>query len=298
VEPPGNESLTAEQFADVLPGVDALIAGGEPVTADLMAVAPTLRVIARVGVGYDSVDLNAATARGIVVTITPGTNHDSVAEHAFALLLAVARRIAVNDALIRRGIWNRAIVRPLRGQVLGLVGLGRIGRAMVPRALAFGMEVVACDPRLDPAFDAGHGVRRLPFPELLSIADVVSLHLPLTETTRALFDRQTFERMKPGALLINTARGGLVVEADLFEALRSGHLAGAGLDVTDPEPPLPDNPLLTLPNVVMAPHIGGVDSKSLADMAERAARCVVELREGGWPEECLVNPELGPGWRW
>ena len=298
VDWPGQRPLSIDDYRAVLPETVAVIAGGEPITADLMDVAPQLRVIARTGVGYDAVDLPAAIARKIAVTITPGTNQESVAEHAFALLLALKRRIAENDRIIRAGGWDRTTVQPLRGQVLGLVGLGRIGRAMVPRALAFGMPVVAFEPILDPEFNARWDIEPMGLAELLKRADVVSLHLPLTETTRGLFHKEVFDRMKRGAILLNTARGGLVIEDDLYEALTSGHLSGAGLDVFDPEPPSPANPLLQLPNVVSSPHMGGIDSKAMDDMATLAARCIVDLHEGRWPSECVVNPEIHDGWRW
>lgn len=298
IEPPGADALTAEQFAALLPEADALIAGGEPVTADSMAASDRLRVIARVGVGYDAVDIDAATRRGVVVTITPGTNQESVAEHAFALMLAVTRRIAENDARVRQGRWDRVILSPLRGRTLGLLGLGRIGRAMVPRARAFGMDVIVHELLPTDEFDAQHGIRRVSFADLIRESDVLSLHTPLTPATRGLFAKDVFDRMKPGSVLINTARGGLVVEPDLRDALTAGPLAGAGLDVLDREPPDPANPLLTLPNVVLAPHLGGIDSRALADMADLAARCVVTLRDGGWPTDCIVNPELAPGWSW
>ncbi|MBX6314095.1 MAG: phosphoglycerate dehydrogenase [Isosphaeraceae bacterium] len=294
----GGATLTREQISAALPAADAMIAGGEPLTADMMDLAPNLRVIARTGVGYDAIDLAAATARKIAVTITPGTNQGSVAEQTFALILALTRRITINDRAIRAGVWDRTMPLPLRGQTLGLVGLGRIGRAVASRARAFEMRVVAYDPISDPAFDAQYGLLRVELPELLAQADIVSLHLPLTPATRGLFNRETFARMKPGAILINTGRGGLVVEHDLYESLVSGHLAGAGLDVTDPEPPRPDNPLISLPNVVISPHIGGIDTRSMADMAELAARCIVDLYQGRWPADCVVNGELAEGWHW
>ncbi len=298
VEPPGNDNLTPEQQRELMPQCDAVIAGGEPIGADLIAASERLRVIARVGVGYDAVDVPAATKHGVVVTITPGTNEGSVAEHAFALMLGVARQVARLDALVRRGEWERPVARPLRGQTLGLVGLGRIGKAMVPRAQAFGMRVVACDPVADPDFDFQHGLKRLSLDDLLRESDIVSLHAPMTETTRHLIDARAFGVMRPGAMLINTSRGGLVDEAALIDALRAGKVQGAGLDVFDPEPPLPDNPLLTMPNVVLAPHIGGQDDRSLADMAALACQCVVDLSKGLWPEGCIVNRELGPNWHW
>jgi phosphoglycerate dehydrogenase-like enzyme len=166
------------------------------------------------------------------------------------------------------------------------------------RALAFGMPAVAFSRRADFDPGADPGIVRLALEDLLGESDAVSLHLPLTAATRGLFDRRAFARMRPGAIFINTARGGLVVEADLIESLASGHLGGAGLDVLDAEPPRPDNPLLAMPNVVLSPHIAGIDAMALDDMAEQAARCVIALYRGGWPEGCVLNEELRPGWRW
>lgn len=298
IDPEGGDVLPEPVLREALPECEAIVAGGERLSAELIASCPRLRVIARTGVGYDAVDVPAATERKVVVTITPGTNQESVAEQAFGLLLAVTRRVAQNDRIIRAGGWDRTIALPLREKTLGLVGLGRIGRAMVPRARAFGMRVVAFDAVLDPAFDAEHQVTRRSLDDLLAESDVVSLHLPLTESTRDLIDDARLSRMKPGAILINTARGGLVDEEALHRALTSGHLAGAGLDVYKVEPPPLDNPLIALPNVVSSPHIGGVDTRSMADMAEMASRCIVDLKEGRWPAECVVNPEVGTGWAW
>ncbi len=301
VEPPGEEMLAEDELRAILPDCDAMIAGGESITGPIMDVSPRLRAIARTGVGYDAVDVAAATARGIAVTITPGTNHDSVAEQAFALLLAMTRRIAVNDRIVRAGGWERTLADPVRGKVMGLVGLGRIGRAMVPRARAFGLGVLAFDPdaRADAEFDGVWNLRRAStLEELLAGSDVVSLHLPLGPSTYRLFDARLFASMKPGAYFLNTSRGGLVDESALLAALESGRLAGAGLDVLDPEPPDPASPLLQHPAVVVSPHLGGIDTKSMADMAELAARCVVDLAADRWPGPCAVNAELGRGWCW
>jgi phosphoglycerate dehydrogenase-like enzyme len=298
IDPAGGPALNESELRTYLPDADAILAGGEHLTAAMLDLAPRLRAIARVGVGYDLVDIPGATARGIPVTITPGANQDSVAEQTFALLLAVARYVAKNDREIKVGGWDRSLPRPLRGATLGLLGLGRIGRAVATRALAFGMNVVAFDTVPPSDFEQRHGIRRLGFEELLAESDVISIHLPLTETTRGLFRSETLALMRPGSILINTARGALIVESDLYECLVTGHLAGAGLDVMDREPPNPSNPLLTLPNVVISPHLGGMDTKGLADMASMAAQCVVDLHRGHWPEGCVVNSELGPGWRW
>jgi D-3-phosphoglycerate dehydrogenase len=298
LDPPGDHRLSEADLIAAMPEADALLAGGDPVTARMIEVAPRLRAIARAGVGYESVDLATATARRIPVAITPGANHASVAEQVFALLLALTRNVLPLDRSIRAGGWDRRAVRPLRGTTMGIVGLGRIGRAVATRAVAFGMQVVACEGQGDPEFEGRYGIRRLALEDLLAESDVVSVHLPQSVSTRGLFDRRAFARMRPGSLFINTARGGLVVEADLAESLASAHLAGAGLDVMESEPPDPGNPLLAMPNVVLSPHIGGVDTTALDDMAEQAARCVIDLFRGRWPEGCVVNDELRQGWRW
>jgi phosphoglycerate dehydrogenase-like enzyme len=257
-----------------------------------------LRVIARTGVGYDLIDVAAATAHRVAVTITPGTNQESVAEHTWALILALARRIVANDRVVHGAGWDRALVKPARGMTLGLVGMGRIGRAVAVRARAFRVRVVAFDAIRDAEFDERHGIERLPLDELLACSDVVSLHVPLTPATHGMVNREFLAKMPPKSYLINTSRGGLVVEADLRDALRSGHLAGAGLDVLNHEPPEPGNPLLGLPNVILSPHVAGTDTQSMRDMVELAASTIVELHQNHWPVDCVVNSELRGGWRW
>ena len=292
VYPDGDGTLTEAQLRKLLPMADVAMAGSERYSPDILTLAPRLKIIARTGVGYDAIDVPAASARGIAVTIAPGTNQESVAEQAFGLLLAITRKIAYYDRVIREGRWERDVVSPIRGKTLGLVGLGRIGRAMVPRAVAFGMNVVAFDLARDDEFDLKHGLQRVLFERLLAESDVVSLHLPATAETRGIINRETLAKMKPGAILLNTARGPLVNESDLLDALNSGRIAGAGLDVFDPEPPLPTNPLLKHPHVVSSPHVAGIDSKSMDDMATLAAQCMVEVAKGTWPVACMVNPEL------
>jgi len=298
VDPDGDFALTSDQLRPHLAGIDAAIAGGERWTPDLFELAPKLRVIARTGVGYDLIDVAAATAHRVAVTITPGTNQDSVAEQTWALLLALARRIVPNDRIIHDGGWDRALATPVRGMTLGLVGMGRIGRAVALRARAFRARVVAFDTVLDAEFDERNGIERLSLDHLLACSDVVSLHVPLTEVTCGMVNRDFLAKMPPGSYLINTSRGGLVVEADLRDALRSGHLAGAGLDVLNREPPEPGNPLLGLPNVILSPHIAGTDTQSMRDMAELAVSTIVELHQNHWPVDCVVNSELRGGWRW
>ena len=298
IDPEGDLALTHEQLQKYLPMADAMLAGGEHLTSDLFDLAPWLRVVARTGVGYDLIDLQAATCHNIVVTITPGTNHDSVAEQTFALILALCRNIVSNDRTIHAHGWDRRLVAPVRGKTLGLIGLGRIGQAVAVRARAFAMKIVTCDPLADPRIMEQLQIQRVGLDELVVRSDIISLHVPLTDATRGMINRGFLSRMHSGSLLINTARGGLVDETDLRDSLLSGHLAGAGLDVLNHEPPEPGNPLLGLPNVVLSPHIAGTDLQSMSDMAELAASTVVQLYRNQWPAGCVVNQELQQGWRW
>jgi phosphoglycerate dehydrogenase-like enzyme len=297
VFPPRAAQLTEEELFEQLAGVSATVAGSEPYTRRVLEAHPDLRVIARAGVGYDAVDVAAATERGVAVTITPGTNHDAVAEHTFALLLALAKGLIARHHGTRTGQWPRHATLPLRGRTLGLVGLGRIGKAVAVRGAAFGMRLAAFEPLPDPAFIRQYGVTLLPLDRLLAESDYLTLHLPLTPESRHLINRQTLALMKPTAFLINTSRGGLVSEADLLEALRSGRLAGAGLDVFEEEPPAP-GPLFALDNVVLTPHAAGVDLQSLDDMALSAAQAVVALSRGEWPAEKVVNPQVRVRFQW
>jgi phosphoglycerate dehydrogenase-like enzyme len=298
IDPVGDFALTADELRKYLPRADAMLAGGERLTTEMFDIAPWLRVIARTGVGYDLIDLKAASSHNVVVTITPGTNQDSVAEQTFALLLALCRSIVTNDRTIHQGGWDRQLVAPVRGKTLGLVGLGRIGQAVAVRASAFGMKIVAYDPLADGAFDDRYQIRRVSLDDLLGQSDIVSLHAPLTESTRGMVNRTFLAKMRPGSMLLNTARGGLIVESDLRDSLVSGHLAAAGLDVLNHEPPEPGNPLLGLSNVVLSPHIAGTDQQSMSDMAVLAAQTIVDLYHNHWPTVCVVNSEIQQGWRW
>jgi phosphoglycerate dehydrogenase-like enzyme len=298
IDPQGDFALNSTQIGSYLPHIDAMLAGGERMGRDQFAAAPKLRAIARTGVGYDLIDMAAATEHRIAVTITPGTNQESVAEQTVAFLLALARRIVSNDRIIHGGGWDRALVTPIRGMTLGLVGLGRIGRAVAERARAFRMRILAVDQVRDAEFDRQYGIERVNLHELLAQSQIVSLHVPLCAETRGMVDGEFLARMRPGSYLVNTSRGGLVVEADLAAALKTGHLAGAGLDVLNHEPAEAGNPLLGLPNVILSPHIAGTDTQSMQDMAELAATTIVELFHNRWPAECVVNSELREGWCW
>jgi phosphoglycerate dehydrogenase-like enzyme len=283
---------------DELRGINAVIATGERYSDAVMAASPELRVIARAGVGYDRVDIPAATKHNKVVTITPTANHEAVAELALALLFAAAKRILPNDRATRRGEWPRKPLHPLRTRTIGVFGLGRIGRSLAVRCLALGMKVIATEQFPDRAFVERHGIELVDFDTLLARSDYLSVHCPLTDETRGLFNRAAFAKMKQDAVFMNTARGPLMNEADLLESLKSGHLRAAALDVFEQEPPSPDNPLFQLDNVVCAPHIAGADDLSLEAMGVEAAQCIVELFQGRWPEAAVVNAELKGKWKW
>jgi D-3-phosphoglycerate dehydrogenase / 2-oxoglutarate reductase len=292
-----DHQMVEDELLAALDDIDAALAGSEPYNARVIAARPQLRVIARVGVGYDAVDVPAATAHGIAVTTTPGANHDSVAEHTFALLLGLSRDLVPQHLGVKSGGWPRRSTLPLRGAALGIAGLGRIGKAVALRGEAFGMKLLAYDPYPDHAFAAAHGITLMPFDQLLAESDFLSLHLPVSAETHHLINRQTLKRMKPTAFLVNTARGALVNEVDLLEALRAGRLAGAGLDVFEQEPP-GKSPLFELDNVLLTPHGAGTDRKSRDDMALSAAEAIVALSRGQWPAEKVVNPEVRPTFRW
>ena len=290
--------LSNDEMVSELEGVSATIAGGERYTPAIMDQLPDLRVIARAGVGYDAVDVPAATQRTIAVTITPHANHECVAELTLALMFSLAKRIIVNDRDTRAGGWAREPLGAIRGKTLGIVGLGRIGRSLAVRAKALGMQVLAYDAYPNAEDAQRLGVELVEWGSLLEASDYVSLHCPLTDDNRNLFNADTFAKMKPGSRLINMARGGLVVEADLLNALKSGQLAGAGLDVFQQEPPAADNPLFVLDNVVLSPHLGGADEISMVRMGVDAAQSIVDLQRGEWPADSVVNQTLQADWQW
>jgi phosphoglycerate dehydrogenase-like enzyme len=298
VYPRLRKSLSEEELLNELKGVAASIAGFEPYTRRIIESSPELRVIARNGVGYDAVDVAAATEHGIPVTATPGVNQESVAEHTFALMLAVARAVVPQHTAIHDGGWRRIAGVPLRGRTLGLIGLGRIGREVALRAAAFRMRVLAYEVMPDLRFVEQQRITLVPLDQLLAESDFVSLHIPLSNESRHLIDARALSRMKPTAFLINTARGGLVCEADLVQALRDGRIAGAGLDVFTDEPPAPDHPLRQLENVVCMAHTAGIDLQARDDMAMLAAAAIVALSRGQWPEHQIINPECRARFRW
>jgi phosphoglycerate dehydrogenase-like enzyme len=283
------------EVAALLDGAVGAIVSTDPFDATVFAAAPALRVIARVGVGTDSIDLEAATAAGVVVTVTPGANQETAADHAVALILASVRRVVEHDAAVRRGEWPRGgTLTPwdLFGATVGLVGYGGIGRAVGKRLAGFGVELLVADP----AVDGVHGARVVELDELLRRAQVVSLHAPLTPGTRALIGAHELALMREDAILVNTSRGGLVDEPALAEALAAGSIRAAALDVFNDEPLIPQA-LLTGTNVTMTPHIGGLSDRSIRRMTALATESVVRVLGGDPDPDTVVNPAALNGGR-
>jgi glyoxylate reductase len=257
---------------------------GDRVDEELLdAAGPSLRAIAQFGVGYDNLDVAACTRRGIPVGNTPGVLSETTAEIAWALLMAAARRITEAERYVRAGRWGKGDMNDLMGvdvsgATLGIVGFGRIGQAMARLAQGFRMTILYCQHhRAEPAVEAALGATMVSFEELLERSDVVSVHAPLTAETRHLMDARAFERMKPGAILVNTSRGGLVDQVALLAALDAGHLRAAALDVTDPEPLPADHPLVGRDDVIVIPHIG---SNTLATRVKMGRMCSQNLLAG------------------
>lgn len=258
----------------------AVIAGTEPLSADLIGCAPGLGIIARTGVGYDNVDLRAAEGRGIKVCVTPGANRQSVAELTLGLLIDAARGIVAGDRSVRSGGWTQTSGRELAGSTVGLIGLGTIGQAVAAMTLGIGMRVLAYDTEPDDAFVADHEIELCGLEDLLRRSDFVSIHVALSQSSRGMIDRAAFALMKKGAYLINTARGGIVDEIALADALSSGHLGGAALDVLAKEPLPADHPLRSAPNVTITPHIAGATAEARMRSSQMAAGQVIDFLAG------------------
>ncbi|MEV7090524.1 phosphoglycerate dehydrogenase [Streptomyces sp. NPDC093085] len=284
---PSTHPLPEARLATEAAEITALVVGLDPVTAAVFEAAPRLKVVAKHGVGTDNIDLDAARERGVRVVNAPGTNTGAVADQTFALLLAVARKIVPAHVSVTEGRWDRFFGRELAGRTLGVVGFGRIGQAVARRARGFDMEVVAYDPHLPPEVFAEAGVRSAPFPDLLPACDAITLHLPLAPDAGPLLGRQELAALRPGALVLNTARGGLVDEEALAELLHSGHLGGAGIDVFSAEPPA-GNPLLGAPNTVLTPHCAAFGDQANRAMGMAVATDVVRVLRGEPPRNAVV----------
>jgi phosphoglycerate dehydrogenase-like enzyme len=289
---PKRTRRTRDEMVELVDGVHAAIVSTDPFDAVVLESASRLRVIARVGVGTDSIDLEAAARNHVAVCTTPGANTASTADHTVALMLAALRRVPQHDRAIRDGGWERtgaATGWELGGATVGLVGYGAIGRQVRRRLSGFGVHVLVCDPFL------GHtpGVERVSLEQLLADSDVVSLHLPLTESTRGLLDRRRLALLRPHAVLVNTARGALVDEEALADALERGGLRAAALDVLALEPP-GQTRLSALDNVVLTPHVAGLSEPSVREMTRRATDDVLAVLSGSEPAGRVSTGEVTP----
>jgi D-3-phosphoglycerate dehydrogenase len=290
--PPGTE----EEFAKAARDADALYAKGRRITKRMIDGLERCKVIALGSVGVDSVDVGAATARGIPVTNVPDTFIEEVADHAMMLILAAFRRLVVQDRLVREGRWREGRPMLLRyprlmGQTLGLIAFGHVARAVAIRARAFGVHMLAYDPYVEELVMSQYGVEPASLTELLQRSDIVSMHAPSTPDAHHLLTEEHFRLMKPSALFINTGRGPTVDESALIKALQEGWIAGAGLDVLEQEPPLPANPLLGMDNVILTAHVASASARFDPARLRRVGHEIALVLSGRWPRSC-VNPSV------
>ena len=286
------EKPTPEAILQVAREADAVLVTYAKVTANIIGQMTRCRIISRFGIGVDNVDIPAATKAGIVVTRVPDYCIDEVSDHTMALLLALARKIPFANSRAHAGRWEMPAVVPiyrLRGSVLGLVGFGRIPQLVAPKAKAFGLRVVSYDPLVSKETMTDAGVEKVDFSELVRVSDYISIHAPLVPETNSLFNADVFCKMKPTAYLINTARGSIVHEEALAQALDRGQLAGAALDVLSQEPPS-NSPLFGRDNVILTPHMSFYSAESLIDLQRKASEEVVRVLSGEAPINPL-NPE-------
>ena len=283
--------LRSSELLPLVKDLDGFIAGLDQIDSSVIEAAARLQVIARYGVGIDQVDVQAATRRGIVVTNTPGANSVAVAELTIGLMLALGRRICRADQATRSGEWPRYSGVGLRGKTVGLVGFGAIGREVATRLKAFGCRIVVADPCVGADCADTYQVQLVPLDELLSFSDFVSLHASLNSTTSNMVDSAFLQKLKQGAFLVNTARGELIEEKALQDALEKGHLAGAALDCFRKEPPPPDHPLLRLPQVMVTPHTGSHTDEATNAMGWMSLKACLAVLRGERPAH-VVNPEV------
>lgn len=288
--------LSPGELMAAIPAYDALIIrSGTQVSAGVIAAADNLRVIARAGVGIDNIDLAAATRRGIIVVNAPTGNVSAAAEHTLALLMALARHIPAAQVSMARGQWDRKAFMgvELRDKTLGTIGLGRVATQVVRRATGLSMRALSYDPYVSSGYASNVGAELVSLERLLAESDFITIHLPLTESTHGMLGRERLAQCKPGARIINTARGGIIDEAALLAALDSGHLAGAALDVFEQEPLPSDSPLRQHPRLIVTPHIGGSTSEAQDQVAIDAAGQVIDVLAGR-PARYAVNAPLIP----
>lgn len=294
------ENSDETEIAQAIASCDAVMCGAANITRELMASAKNLRAVAKLGVGVDNIDVEAASDLGIAVTNVPDFATEPVSEHTIMLIFACARKTAYLDKAVRSGEWNvrlESFLGSVTGNTLGLVGFGKIGRAVARLATAVGMSVIAYDPYVskEEMLSECRTESTDSLEALLERADFVSLHTPLTKGTQNLISAAEFARMKKGAYLINCGRGALVDEKALLEAIESGQIAGAGLDVLQQEPPAPDNPLLKCPEIVFTPHCAAHTVRALSTLRSTAISSVLQAFSGQWPDN-VVNPDVREAW--
>jgi D-3-phosphoglycerate dehydrogenase/(S)-sulfolactate dehydrogenase len=288
---PWRGGRTEEQMIDVLQGIDGAIASSDPFSARVIGAADRLKVIARTGAGYDTVDVKAATARKIAVCTTPGANRHAVAEWAITLMLVLARKALDNLAEIRKGGWTRHEGVDMTGKTLGIIGLGTIGREVAQRMRAFEMRILACDPVQNQQFAEEHGITYVPLEQLLRESDFVTIHSFMSAENKHMINAERLVWMKPTAYLVNTGRGGIIDGKALYQALQEKRIAGAGLDVFEEEPLPADSPLRELDNLLMSPHSAGATAETRMLSPFMAADDVIRVLRG---ERALyaLNPEI------
>jgi D-3-phosphoglycerate dehydrogenase / 2-oxoglutarate reductase len=288
------QSGTEAELLELAPGADAIMTCFAQVPSSVVLAAPDLQVIGRYGVGVDNIAVSTASERGVIVANVPAYCVDEVAEHAIALLLALARGITRYDRAVRSGNWSLATGMPihrLAGQTLGIIGFGRIGHATAARGRALGLRVLASDPRASDETFTSQMVQRADLDQLLSESDFISLHTPLTPETHHLIDWNRLNQMKPSAVVINASRGGVIDLEALERAIRAGVIAGAGLDVFEPERLPQDHPLLSLESVIATPHVAFYSEESIGDLQRLAAQNVAAVLQGRLPAS-VVNPAV------
>lgn len=291
--PEGEQSLDEPRLIGLLGGCSAAIAGLESYNHRVLAQSPDLRCIVRLGAGHETIDVAAATTAGVAVAVAAGMNQDAVADYVLTCMGMLVHRTRLYDTDVRAGKWRPLFHGSLSGLRVGLVGFGRIGRAIAKRCQGFSMDVLVADPQMDAEGVGRLGCTLTTLEQMLPAVDVLSIQAPLLPTTRDLIDAHRLAMMKPGAFLINVARGALIDEQALVSALRSGHLAGAALDVFTTMPLPRNSPLLEAPNLILTPHVAGLSEPALEHMARRAAHAIVEALSGNDPGPgVLLNPEV------
>ena len=271
--------------------VDGILTCWKPVRESVIAEAKNCKIIARYGIGLDNIDVEAATEHGIIVTNVPAYCVDEVSDHAIALILACARNISLYNNAVKSGTWDQNIghqMYRLRGKAIGIIGFGRIAKALIPKAIAFGLKVNVYSPRTSSELIEQHNAQRVSFQELLQTSDFITIHAPLTSETHHMFSHEEFRTMKSTAFLVNVARGGIVDSSALTDAVKNGEIAGAGLDVLETEPPVYDDSLLHLDNVIVTPHAAFISEESILELEVTAATCVLQVLSGMLPET-IVN---------